>query len=132
MKVKQTKQNEQKIQIKKRKQKKRGFTLVELVVVILIIAILATATFLGGATVIKQSRKTKVQNNLRNYTSYMEDMFYNHPDYATTAITDVKATTDKYLTSDMQFTATGLKSTDCKLKDSWGNAYTIQYDKVAG
>ena len=58
---------------------RKGFSLVELVVVILIIAILAAAIFLGGSTVIKQSRESTVQNDLRNFGSYVQDMFYANP-----------------------------------------------------
>ena len=64
------------------KKNRNGFTLVELVVVILIIAILAAATFLGGATVIKQARVTKATNDLRLYAQYAQDMLYDHPEYA--------------------------------------------------
>lgn len=59
---------------------RKGFSLVELVVVILIIAILAAAIFLGGATVIKQSRESALRNDLRNYGTYVQDMLYANPD----------------------------------------------------
>lgn len=59
---------------------RKGFSLVELVVVILIIAILAAAIFLGGATVIRQSRESALRNDLRNYGTYVQDMMYATPE----------------------------------------------------
>ena len=59
---------------------RKGFTLVEIVVVILIIAILTGAVFLGGATVVKQSREAKVKTDLRNMATYVQDMMYDNPE----------------------------------------------------
>lgn len=63
-----------------RSHRRKAFTLVELVVVILIVAVLATMVFLGGATVINQSRKAKVQSDLSSYSNYVQDMMYSCPE----------------------------------------------------
>lgn len=59
--------------------KRKGFTLVELVVVILIIAVLAAIAFMGGATAIRQSRESRVQSDLKNFGTYVQDMLYDNP-----------------------------------------------------
>lgn len=59
---------------------RKGFTLVELVVVILIIAVLAAIAFMGGATAIRQSRESRVQSDLKNFGTYVQDMLYDNPD----------------------------------------------------
>ena len=83
---------------------------------------------------------TKATNDLRLYTQYAQDMLYDNPQYAGKGGGDVNAYTgfkviadqttafNKYLTTDLQFGATGVANT---MKDSWGNAYKMTVTKDA-
>lgn len=138
---------------------RKGFSLVELVVVILIIAILAAAIFLGGATVIRQSRESAVRNDLRNLGTYVQDAMYATPklqydtlyskgEYFTYDSTDSKviakltANDDKEAKADtiaagmevLELLNENYLTADFQIgignKDPWNNPYCFSYEQI--
>ena len=136
---------------------RKGFTLVEIVVVILIIAILTGAVFLGGATVVKQSREAKVKTDLRNMATYVQDMMYDNPelqfaskfsagggtaynastksltapdkDNATGALNALTLLNKDYLTADFQMSAKD-GADDIETIDAWKNPYLFSFEQI--
>ena len=63
----------------KKRNARKGFSLVELVVVILIIAILAVAVFAGGSAVIKKSQVSRTTSDLHNFSVAVEAVLNENP-----------------------------------------------------
>ena len=66
----------------KKRNARKGFSLVELVVVILIIAILAVAVFAGGSAVIKKSQVSRTTSDLHNFSVAVEAVLNENPGVA--------------------------------------------------
>jgi prepilin-type N-terminal cleavage/methylation domain-containing protein len=64
---------------KSNRQKRKGFSLVELVIVILIIAVLAVAVFAGGSVVIKKAQIARTTSDLHNFAIAVESFMNENP-----------------------------------------------------
>jgi type II secretory pathway pseudopilin PulG len=136
---------------RKRKNGRKGFSLVELVGVILSIAILAVAVFAGGSAVIKRAQVSRTVSDLHNFSVAIEAAMNETPtvanmskesdftaivdavkknlptEYALSAKAETATTGNTILTQGTAGTGTYVIYQSDK-SDAWGNPYYVIFD----
>ena len=113
--------------MKKKLEKRKGFTLVEMVIALLIIGILTAIAFFGGAQLIASARDSRVTSDLRSFDTAIKQMLLENPELMNAENTDgAEDLLNRYLSEELKIT-----SGESEKTDPWGKKYKVSYSNTA-